>query len=75
MPALMPRISNPLQVRNNIANVATFSSYGPTSDGRIKPDIIAPGVDILSANATTGGAPGLRRGGRAPGSRHQNEAL
>ncbi|TLZ50858.1 MAG: PKD domain-containing protein, partial [Methanobacteriota archaeon] len=28
-----------------------FSSRGPTQDGRIKPDIVAPGSNILSANA------------------------
>nr|MDO8114437.1 S8 family serine peptidase [Candidatus Sigynarchaeota archaeon] len=35
--------------------VASFSLPGPTSDGRIKPDIIAPGVEILGANANTNG--------------------
>jgi serine protease AprX len=30
-------------------NVADFSSRGPTSDGRMKPDLVAPGEDILSA--------------------------
>lgn len=29
--------------------IAAFSSRGPTSDGRIKPDIMAPGTDIVSA--------------------------
>jgi subtilisin family serine protease len=29
--------------------VAAFSSYGPTADGRPKPEIIAPGVDIAVA--------------------------
>jgi subtilisin family serine protease len=33
------------------AYIAEFSSRGPTSDGRTKPDIIAPGKFILSANA------------------------
>ncbi|WP_019989265.1 S8 family serine peptidase [Rudanella lutea] len=28
--------------------IASFSSWGPTDDGRIKPDIAAVGVDILS---------------------------
>ncbi|OFZ26789.1 MAG: hypothetical protein A2381_06515 [Bdellovibrionales bacterium RIFOXYB1_FULL_37_110] len=28
--------------------MSDFSSFGPTDDGRIKPDIIAPGVDIRS---------------------------
>ena len=31
--------------------VASFSSIGPTADGRIKPDIVAPGVQICSARA------------------------
>lgn len=31
------------------ADIASFSSYGPTMDDRIKPDISAPGVDIASS--------------------------
>ena len=31
--------------------VPTFSSIGPTSDGRIKPDLVSPGVQICSARA------------------------
>ena len=39
---------------------ADFSSRGPTADGRIKPDVSAPGVGITSALAgTTGGYPTL----------------
>jgi subtilisin family serine protease len=29
--------------------VASFSSRGPTPDGQVKPDLVAPGVDVLSA--------------------------
>jgi subtilisin family serine protease len=29
-------------------SVASFSSWGPTDDGRIKPDIVGDGVDVLS---------------------------
>jgi|GEM_PF-5178369 len=38
--------------------VAYFSSRGPTSDGRIKPDVVAPGVNIVSCSARwdSGGA-------------------
>ncbi|KKP37891.1 MAG: Subtilisin-like protein serine protease [Candidatus Peregrinibacteria bacterium GW2011_GWA2_33_10] len=33
---------------NENKEIALFSSIGPTADGRIKPDIYAPGVDITS---------------------------
>jgi serine protease AprX len=33
---------------NNANGLAPFSSRGPTKDGRIKPDIVAPGTNILS---------------------------
>jgi subtilisin family serine protease len=33
-----------------------FSSRGPTKDGRIKPDIVAPGTNILSARSHEAGA-------------------
>jgi serine protease AprX len=32
-------------------NMASFSSRGPTKDGRTKPDICAPGKDIISCRA------------------------
>ena len=32
---------------------ASFSSRGPTADGRIKPDVSAPGVNIVSAQTNT----------------------
>jgi subtilisin family serine protease len=38
---------------------ASFSSLGPTVDGRIKPDVAAPGMDIISAN---GRGSGVTRG-------------
>lgn len=31
--------------------IAMFSSRGPTSDGRIKPDVVAPGTNILSTRS------------------------
>ena len=35
---------------NNHA-VAPFSAYGPTDDGRIKPDLVAPGTQFFSASS------------------------
>ncbi|OZI09460.1 hypothetical protein BWI93_03910 [Siphonobacter sp. BAB-5385] len=31
--------------------IADFSSFGPTDDGRVKPDLVAPGVSINSASS------------------------
>jgi len=33
---------------NGAAAIAGFSSYGPTDDGRIKPDLMAQGVNVFS---------------------------
>ncbi len=33
--------------------MSSFSSWGPTDDGRIKPDIVADGVSVLSSIATS----------------------
>jgi subtilisin family serine protease len=43
--------------------IASFSSRGPTADGRLKPDIAAPGVDIIAAKA----AHGVEGNDEAPG--------
>ncbi len=37
---------------DNFAQIASFSSPGPTADGRIKPDLCAPGTYILSTYST-----------------------
>ena len=39
--------SDPSQIR-----ISTFSSWGPTDDGRIKPDIVADGVGVTSTSNT-----------------------
>ncbi len=39
--------------------LAPFSSRGPTKDGRIKPDIVAPGTNILGAKSHQSGASSL----------------
>lgn len=38
-------------ISNNENGIAMFSSRGPTSDGRVKPDIVAPGTNILSVKS------------------------
>ncbi len=38
-------------VGENGFNIASFSSRGPTADGRIKPDIVAPGYKITAAKS------------------------
>jgi hypothetical protein len=38
--------------------VGGFSSAGPCSDGRGKPDLVAPGVDVLAARSAPAGATG-----------------
>lgn len=35
-------------ISDNENGMAMFSSRGPTTDGRIKPDVVAPGTNILS---------------------------
>ncbi|ETV66511.1 hypothetical protein, variant 2 [Aphanomyces astaci] len=35
----------------NPQSVASFSSQGPTTDGRIKPDVVAPGLLVVSARS------------------------
>lgn len=39
--------SDPSQIK-----ISTFSSWGPTDDGRIKPDIVADGVNVTSTSNT-----------------------
>lgn len=47
-------------INSNDASMTTFSSWGPTDDGRIKPDVCAPGcqsnVDLgVTSTVTSGG--------------------
>jgi subtilisin family serine protease len=39
-------------ISNNPNGMAAFSSRGPTDDGRIKPDVVAPGTNILSVRSS-----------------------
>ncbi|MEM7335654.1 MAG: S8 family serine peptidase [Chloroflexota bacterium] len=43
-------------IANNPNGMAAFSSRGPTDDGRIKPDIVAPGTSIISNRSHVDGA-------------------
>ncbi|MBK8966524.1 MAG: S8 family serine peptidase [Lewinellaceae bacterium] len=43
-------------------SIADFSSYGPTDDGRIKPDIVARGVDVFSSIGSSNSSYGLSDG-------------
>src|SRR5690606_29759521 len=43
-------------------NMSSFSSWGPTDDGRIKPDISAKGVNTFSSVATSNMAYGIISG-------------
>lgn len=40
---------------NNASGMAAFSSRGPCVDGRIKPDIVAPGTNIISTRSSLAG--------------------
>ncbi len=44
------------KLSDNIDGLAMFSSRGPTTDGRTKPDIVAPGTNILSVRSQQTGA-------------------
>lgn len=47
-----PPIAN-LRISGAPEDLAGFSSRGPCTDRRIKPDIVAPGTDIVSAKSAT----------------------
>ncbi|KAK5653727.1 hypothetical protein OQA88_7883 [Cercophora sp. LCS_1] len=42
-------------VANDPRGMAAFSSRGPTKEGRVKPDVVAPGTCILSVRASVRG--------------------
>lgn len=47
--------TNPIyndRISDNPDGMAAFSSRGPTDDGRIKPDVVAPGTNILSTKSS-----------------------
>uniref|UniRef100_A0AAV1TUM4 subtilisin n=1 Tax=Peronospora matthiolae TaxID=2874970 RepID=A0AAV1TUM4_9STRA len=40
----------------NERTVASFSSAGPTTDGRMKPDVVAPGMSLISSQSEAPGS-------------------
>jgi len=48
--------------RSSDASLASFSSWGPTDDGRIKPDIVGVGVNVISTASSTSFAYGALSG-------------
>ncbi|WP_319589606.1 S8 family serine peptidase [uncultured Draconibacterium sp.] len=38
---------------NDAKNMTAFSGFGPTDDGRIKPDLVSDGVDVYSSISST----------------------
>jgi PGF-pre-PGF domain-containing protein len=40
------------KIADNSSGIAAFSSRGPTNDGRIKPDVVAPGTLIASTKSS-----------------------
>ncbi|CAM9611967.1 unnamed protein product, partial [Hapterophycus canaliculatus] len=49
----------------DINTISAFSSYGPTQDGRIKPEVVAPGDMIYSADGAYDGGDSCRLTPRA----------
>ena len=50
---------SPLSIEYNKAadpQLSSFSSWGPTDDGRIKPDLVADGVSVLSTSSSNDNA-------------------
>ena len=45
-------------VSNNPVGIAGFSARGPVLDGRYKPDLVAPGTNILSTRSSVAEKPG-----------------
>ncbi|MFP4379721.1 MAG: S8 family serine peptidase [Candidatus Sumerlaeia bacterium] len=44
------------------ANITEFSGWGPTDDGRVKPDVVANGVELYSTRSETDSSYGNRSG-------------
>ncbi len=58
--AAVGQVSN--YINPNSVNMSSFSSWGPTDDGRIKPDISAKGVSLYSAYSSSNTSYGTMSG-------------
>ncbi|MEL7362380.1 MAG: S8 family serine peptidase, partial [Bacteroidota bacterium] len=47
-----PNLGPAGHVSDDVEGMAAFSSRGPTDDGRIKPDVVAPGTNVLSTRSS-----------------------
>lgn len=56
-----PKLELAGHVSDNVAGMAAFSSRGPTDDLRIKPDVVAPGTNILSVRSSAYDNPDTRK--------------
>ena len=54
-------LSSPYTKKEDVV-MSSFSSWGPTDDGRIKPDIVADGVAVFSTTATNDSSYGSKNG-------------
>lgn len=48
-----PQLGAAGHVSDDPDGMAAFSSRGPTDDGRIKPEVVAPGTNVLSTRSST----------------------
>ena len=76
----LPLVVGAVSAHDSAAPVARFSSAGPTRDNRIKPDLVAPGVNILAARSAPLGcavSPGLlvRKSGTSMAAPHVTGAV
>ncbi|GAA1677216.1 hypothetical protein GCM10009830_25160 [Glycomyces endophyticus] len=61
-----PKLGAAGHVSDNIDGMAAFSSRGPTDDLRIKPDVVAPGTNVLSMLTSVYDGDGEPLWGRLP---------
>jgi len=47
-----PQLGPAKHVSDDPEGMAAFSSHGPADDGRIKPDLVAPGTNVLSTRSS-----------------------